>query len=727
VPNPPVSTNQTRIPRCAFVALGLIGITIAVYWPVATFEFLNFDDPLYVTDNPHVQHGLNWHNVEWALTTLSASNWHPLTWLSHMLDCQLFGQRPGPVHLVNLALHLANTVLLFLFLNRATSALWRSAFVAALFALHPLHVESVAWIAERKDVLSAFFFFLALLAYVRYASQSKVQGLKSKVTHDASRITFYLLTLFFFTVGLLSKPMLVTLPFVLLLLDYWPFQRLSIETLRRVLLEKFPFFLLSAACSIITFIAQKRGGSVAPVESFPLPDRLANALLAYASYLQKMVWPSGLACFYPLRFGWPGWQIALAATVLLALSVFAWAVRGRLPWFVVGWLWYLGTLVPVIGLVQVGTQSIADRYTYLPFVGLFVTSVWGADELFERLRDRRGERTTVIPAPKQFIRVRFVLAAAVLLGCALATAHQLRYWRNSEVLFTRAIEVCPDAQFSHLDLGHARLLQGRVAEAIPEFQQALRLAPNYALAHVNWANASRLEGQLDEAVKHYLAAIDLQTNYPEAHYACANVLTLQGKFPEAEGHYLEALRQKPDYPQAHINLGNLYELTGRTEQATAEYTKAIESEPDYAEGHYYLGGVLARQMKMREAIAHFRTAIKLDPNYALALNDLAWSLATAEPVELRDLAQAIQFAESACQVTHEKDVSCLDTLATLYAQAGRFPDAQKTASNAVAIARQTGQTAAAAKLETQLAFYRNNQSPPPAPAARAPLTPSFTP
>ena len=719
------TTKSFRGAHVGLISLALVGITAAIYLRVGGFEYLNFDDPAYVTGNHHINHGFTWVNARWAFTALEVSNWHPLTWLSHMADCQLFGMRAGPAHLVNLALHLANTFLLFLFLQSTTAALWRSALVSALFALHPLHVETVAWISERKDVLSAFFFFLTLLAYARYArktdrgcgeaqprhAQKKrslrtTSALVSSVAHSL-RFTFYVLALACFTLGLLSKPMLVTTPFVLLLLDYWPLRRLFQPQLRLCILEKLPFFSLAAACSVLTVVAQNRGGSLVHGDGLPFLPRILNAIIAYATYLAKTIWPIRLACFYEFRLDLPAWQILLSAAVLAALSAFVWVTRRQKPWLIFGWLWYVGMLVPVIGLIQVGTQSMADRYTYLPLVGVFIMLVWGLADFFQKLPVRRWLAIT---------------ALAVIFACAALTSHQLNYWRNSVALFTHAVEVRPDAALSHLNLGHARLLGGRADEAIPQFQEALRLMPSSALAELNWANASRLQGNPVESLVHYRAALEMQTNFPEAHFACANLLVSQGNLPEAESHYLAALRQKPDFPAAHNNLGNLYELIGQYDQAVAHYSQAVALDPDYAEGHYYLGGALARQNKITEALAQLRTAVKLNPDYALALNDLAWVLATAEPAK-RDLGEATKLAEHACQVTSQKDVNALGTLATVYAQSGRFSDAANAAAKALSLARQSSQNDAVAILETQLAAYRDKQTPQPVPIPRAPLSP----
>jgi tetratricopeptide (TPR) repeat protein len=706
----------------AAVIIALVLGTVALYSPVRTFEFLNFDDTSYVTENPKVLRGISWRMLTWAVSSREASNWHPLTWLSHALDCQLFGQNAGAHHLVSLALHAANAVLLLLVLRRLTGSLWRSALVAALFAWHPLHVESVAWVAERKDVLSAFFGLLTLWAYTNYCdgkreplpnskSEPPIPG-GSRIPHPASRsqLHYYILALLFFTLGLMSKPMLVTFPCLLLLLDYWPLRRLQFDhaaaqgsipmvqgqRLKNLCVEKLPFFALAAVSSIVTYWAQELGGSVATAENLPIHFRVTNALIAYATYLGKMLWPADLACFYPLHPNWPVWQIGLSAGVLLGVSAFVFRSWRRAPYLVVGWLWFLGMLVPVIGLVQVGTQALADRYAYLPLIGVFIALVWGTGELLTGWH---------VPKP-----VMAAIAGLTLLICAASTHFQLRYWKNSEALFSRAVAVSPQAAICHLNLGNARLVKGRCEEAIPEFQTALRLSPTYALAHVNWGNALRLQGNLEGALGHFAEALLLQTNYPEVHYVCGNILTLQGHFPEAEAHYLQALSQKKEYPQVYNNLGNLYELEGHADLAFSKYNQAVALDPDFAEGHYYLGGALARQKKLEEAVAHFTAAVKLDPNYALALNDLAWILATAESPELRDLSAALHFSQRACAVTNQRDVNCLDTLAWIYSEAGQFAQAAQTATQAASLARAAGRTDLADSLTTRSKAYEQGHT-----------------
>ena len=474
---------RTQSPgRTLLICAILIGLTVTVFWPVWRFDFINFDDPIYVSENPQVLHGLTHESATWALTTGYASNWHPLTWMSLMLDVQLFGSKPAIHHSVNLFFHAANVLLLFLVLSRMTGTFWRSAFVAALFAVHPLHVESVAWIAERKDVLSGFFFLLTLLAYGRYAQgKPKVEGQKaaqktysvddvSRFTFHISRLAPYLLSLLFFALGLMSKPMLVTVPFVLLLLDYWPLQRLDLSTknlrlkgLTGLIIEKIPFFALSAASCIVTMSVQT--SAMVDPNALPLSARMANAVLACFDYLRQTFWPTHLAVFYPYPVDLPWGGAIGAGALLLFISGAVVVLMRRLPYAPVGWFWYLGMLVPVIGLVQVGSQARADRYTYLPLIGAFVVLAWLATKAIAN-RDR----------------LRFPLASgAVVIVAALAvTAHQqVQYWRSSEALFTHAGKVTDDNYSALGGLGIVELRRGNYAEAMKHLTAALDSAQRH--------------------------------------------------------------------------------------------------------------------------------------------------------------------------------------------------------------------------------------------------------
>ena len=469
-----------------YVLLALI--TVAVYLPVIDLGFVVFDDNHYLTANPRVQAGLTWKGARWALTSVHAANWHPVTWLSHMLDCQLYGLKPAGHHVTNLIFHTANTLLLFGLLKRLTGAFWRSAMVAALFALHPLHVESVAWAAERKDVLSTFFFMLTLLAYASYAQgarggrQEDVSSLKpgASILNPASRPTnsaspVYLLSLVCFALGLMSKPMLVTLPFVLLLLDCWPLNRFQLSALNpqssvlwRLVAEKTPFFVLSAASCVVTVIAQHKGGALSALEGVTgvsVASRIINTPVSYVWYLAKLLWPSGLAVLYPYNRFYPMSQVILATALLIVLTgVALWQGRRR-AYLSVGWLWYLGTLVPVIGLVKVGAQSIADRYTYIPAIGLFIVFAWGVADLTARW-------------PKRTLPLA-VGAAAVLAACALAVGVQLRYWQNTESLFRRTLAVTRNNYIAYNNLGLYVAERGELELGKKYYRSAMQIAPKY--------------------------------------------------------------------------------------------------------------------------------------------------------------------------------------------------------------------------------------------------------
>ncbi|MBW1896674.1 MAG: glycosyltransferase family 39 protein, partial [Deltaproteobacteria bacterium] len=449
------------------VLIGLTLLTFLVFWQVTSHEFVIFDDEVYVTQNDEVQKGLSWDGVAWAFTTTHANFWHPLTWLSHMLDCRLFGLNPAGHHLTSLLLHIANTLLLFLVFHRMTGALWPSAFVAALFACHPLHVESVAWVSERKDVLSTLFWMLTLGAYVRY------------VEHPRGRA--YLLAVVFFSLGLMAKPMLVTLPFVLLLLDYWPLDRLDFgqqshrpgdqaghpgypkSSFFHLLLEKVPFLVLSAVSCIVAYTAQAHGGAIKSSGVFSIDVRIANALISYVSYLEKTFWPHHLAVFYPHPGTWPVWQIAGAGLLLVSISALVLLGMRKKPYLTLGWFWYLGTLVPVIGLVQVGIHAMADRYTYVPLIGVFIMIAWGLQDIAKRWRPQRV--------------VLGLSAAAVICAFTISSARQLNHWQNSSTLFQHALNVTEDNYGAHNNLGLALAQRGKLDEAIDHYLRALEIKP----------------------------------------------------------------------------------------------------------------------------------------------------------------------------------------------------------------------------------------------------------
>ena len=527
------------------ICLTLALLTAAVYWPVRQFQFTNYDDPKYVAENPVVRHGLTLPGLEWAFTTGQASNWHPVTWLSHMLDCQWFGLDPGAHHLVNLLFHLANTVLLFVVLNRMTAAPWRCAFVAALFALHPLHVESVAWVSERKDVLSTFFWILTVWAYVRYAEQP-ARGSSPALLATSRR--YLLLSLGLYALGLMAKSMLVSLPFVLLLLDYWPLGRTRWAepavgnnpkaTLDELIWEKLPFLGLAFAASVIAVQTQSQTHALQTLAKLPPSDRVANALVSYARYLGQTFWPRGLAVFYPYE-NWSPVVVLGTGTILIGITcAVLWRAR-REPCLVVGWLWFLGMLVPVIGLVQVGVQSMADRYTYLSTVGLFIMVAWGVPSRWSSIFVKRSIA---------------VLAVAVVGICAALCAVQVRYWQNTETLFGHAIEVTKNNWLAHYNLGLDLAKAGKLPEAVEHFEQSVRIKPAYIDAQFNLGLAMLLLGRTQDAIGPFEQVTRLNPHDADAHDNLGLALARLGKAQDAVAQFELALWNRPDYPDAQNGL-----------------------------------------------------------------------------------------------------------------------------------------------------------------------------
>lgn len=587
-----------------WVCLALLVAICAAYAPVRHFDFVNFDDPDMVSANPHVRQGLTFAGLRWAFTSVEAANWFPVTRLSHMLDYQLFGSNSGGHHAVNVLLHALAAMVLFLFLSRATGALWPSALVAFLFALHPLHVESVAWVSERKDVLSALFWFLSLWAYVGYTQRPSVRR--------------YLLVAAWFVLGLMAKPMVVTLPYVLLLLDWWPLRRpINVALLR----EKVPLFALSALASAATWLVQTQAGAVEALAAFPLGMRFENALAAYCVYIVKMFWPTGLAVFYPYPASFALWQAALAATVLAGISVLALRARRRAPYLAMGWFWYLGTLLPVIGLVQVGAQARADRYTYVPEIGLAIALVWGMADWLRR-----------------WPRARVALAAAVSLACLPVTRAQVAHWRNSETLFRHALAVTSANDVAEHNLGNYLMdVPGRLPEAIAHLEASLRLYPQSAKAHTDLGAAlARVPGRLPEALAEYQAALRLAPDSPIAHNSLGSTLAQMGRLPEAVAEYREASRLAPDSGIPHNNLGNALARMGHVPEAIAEYETALRIDPEYAEAHNNLGIVLSGLPdRLPEALDHLEAAMRLKPDSAEAHLNLGIGL-SKDPARLNE-------------------------------------------------------------------------------------------
>ena len=535
--------NFTRKQLTALIGFALAAITLLVYMPMLWHGFVNYDDPDYILGNEHVKGGLTWANMVWAFTSNDAANWHPLTWLSHMLDCQLFGVNPAGHHLMNLLFHTANTLLLFLLLTQLTGALWRSALVAALFAWHPLHVESVAWASERKDVLSAFFWMLTILCYAKAVTSDKWQ-VTSK-SQNSSLITrhssLYWLALFFFACGLMSKPMVVTLPFVLLLLDFWPlerFQNFKFQNLAKLFVEKIPFFALSLASCLITYRAQS--GALWSTQALSFHFRLANALMSYVRYISKLFWPTDLALIYPYPHFWPLAGVVFVAGLLAVLSVIFILQAKRFPYLAVGWFWFLGTLIPAIGLVQVGVQSMADRYTYLPSIGFFILVVWGVNDLLN--------------ARPQKIQIAKLAGSVVLVGCLLCTSMQLRYWRSSPELFLHTVEVTTDNYAAEDCLGKALENIGKKDDAGKLYADAVRIEPDYPSAQFDLGMIEVEQGKLVDASNHLAIAVQLSPHNPVMQFDFGTYLMQHGNPAEAANHFKTTLADRPDFPEARQQL-----------------------------------------------------------------------------------------------------------------------------------------------------------------------------
>ncbi len=534
------------------MAFVIAAVTVALYLPMLHNGFINYDDPDYITGNTHVKAGLTWSGIAWAFQSGEASNWHPLTWISHMLDCQFFGLNPAGHHLTNLLLHAANAVLLFLLLNQLTGARWRSAFVAALFAWHPLRVESVAWASERKDVLSAFFWMLSLIFYARYA--------KLEIKNQKSKIKNYLFSLFFFACGLMSKPTVVTLPFVLLLLDFWPLNRMRIaespapmpgqagmRNFKWILLEKIPFFALTAASCVITFMVQR--GALWSTASLTFHFRLANAIMSYVRYISKTFWPTDLALIYPYPHQWPLSGVVIVALVLVTWSVlFIWWAK-RFPYLVVGWFWYLGTLVPAIGLVQVGVQSMADRYTYLPGIGLLIALVWGFSDLLSSYPQKKT--------------IAAVIGGLVLIGCIATTSNQLSYWRNSLEIFLHTSEVTTDNYAAYDCLGKSLEQIGKTKDAAILYAQSVQLEPTYPMSQFDLGMMDLEQGKTDEASNHLAIAAGLAPGNPVMQFDFGIFLLQHGQPYAASKYFRAAIADKPDFAEAKTNLATALAIHNR--------------------------------------------------------------------------------------------------------------------------------------------------------------------
>jgi tetratricopeptide (TPR) repeat protein len=721
-----VSTAQTNECRQAWgIGVLLVLGVFAVFGQTAWFGFMNYDDDLYVSDNPVVQKGLTWAGVQWALTYGGIGHWHPLTWLTHMLDCEVYGLWAGGHHLTNVALHAAATVLLFLVLRRMTGALWPSALVAAVFAIHPLRAESVAWIAERKDVLSAVFFMLTLGAYARYVqTPTRMRSLTVCVV---------------FLLGLLSKNMLVTVPFVLLLLDYWPLGRMGLPAagsgpevkagqkipLLRLVQEKAPLFVLTAGSCMITLLVPEEGG-----DKLAWGLRMENAVVSTVIYLRQLVWPTGLAASYPPPKALPGAEVIGAALLLAAITVAAWVLRRKRPYLIVGWLWYLGMLVPVIGIVQISYYAHADRYTYLPQIGLLVALVWGAVELATKWRVRPAVLGTV--------------AAGLLVALGVRAWNQVAYWQDGETLWRHTLacttdnavanynladaigqdgraaeamgyllttlKIDPNFANADVNLGGLLLQEGRTTQAMACFSHALWLDPDNAKAHNDAGDALQKTGHPKAAVAELQRALEIKPDYANAHYNLGNALFDLGQYETAITQYKLALDLKPSLEEADYNLGNTLMALGRMDEAVPYYRKALALKPDKIEVHNNLGGALMNLGDFAEAIKEFRLAVELQPTNASAANNLAWLLATLPDEKMRNGSEALRLAQQARQLIGDNNPLVLRTLAAAYAETGQYDLATQNARLAIPLAEAEGSPALADELQRELAVYEQGKA-----------------
>lgn len=609
--------------RRELLALCLLVIaTLVVYLRMWGQDFINLDDNVYVTENIHVQGGLTLKGVIWALTDIhQVTFWLPATWISLMVDHDLYGLHAGGYKLTNLLLHLANVLILLMLFRKMTGRFWPSAFVAALFALHPTHVESVAWVTERKDVLSTLFWLIAMWAYLGYVSNpGKIR---------------YLLTLFAFVLGLMAKPMVVTLPFALLLLDFWPLKRLgfaaetsaanpkqdcpreSVTTWSRkwkVIAEKIPFLVPALAVSYVSIIAVQQGQKLVEIDAVPFGVRCANALVSYIAYIGITLWPLDLGVMYPHPGATiPWWKISGSALILLLISLAALKEYRRRPYLLTGWLWYLGTLFPVMGFLQNGPQAMADRFIYVPSIGLYLILAWGIPDLVARVPQRQ--------------RILSISAAAVLVAAAALSWTQVGYWQDNFTLYEHTLGVTKDNITIHTNLGVAFLDRGEPQEAAKHFAAAIRLNPDSGLDHSNLGFAYAEMGRLDDAVKHCLTALKLDPRFAGAHNNLGYALALQGKDSDAIEHFSEALRLKPNYPTAHTNMGNAWNRLGRIAEAALHFSQATTQDPDYAEAHFNLGSILLQQGDFPSAAHEFAEVARIDPNNPEAFNNLGIALA----------------------------------------------------------------------------------------------------
>jgi protein O-mannosyl-transferase len=741
----------------ACISILLFVVVIWEFWPSLRNGFVNYDDNLYVTDNPHVQSGLTSQSLAWAFRGLHGEQtyWHPLTWVSHMLDCQLYGLNAWGHHLTSTLWHALNTTLVFLVFRRMSGAFWRSAALAALFGLHPLQVDTVAWVSERKNLLSAFFWLLALWAYTAYAQAQRPTSLSQRgKSGDATAATkrgtdrprdrarnlaapiYYSLALCLFLIGLMCKPVAVTLPFVFLLLDYWPLGRAAElgapdaisdrgPVWKYLILEKVPFFVFAAGSCLITTLAHRGMGLLDPAVVPPFAIRFENALVSYVRYLAKALWPANLCVFYPYPDTWPAWTAITCGLCLAAISVLLLSNIAKRPYLLIGWLWFLGVLVPFIGLIQVGAQAMADRFMCVPLLGLLIVAVWGTSSIAASWR----MAALLLPA---------LTVGTILLFC-FETRQQLETWKDAESLWRHALFVTENNKVAHCNLGvalvrkraleeaieqleesirlgmavsgahgvlaYALAEKERFTEAIQEFETALRLDPTDTQTLRNYAATLVRLGRTGEAIQTYLAALRLKPGSWEVHEAFGTVLAACGQFSEAAAEFREVLRLRPEHTSAKRMLDSVLEQELQFEKAAEPYCQALRKDPRNARAHLRLGQVLLRAGRLEEALVHWRESARLAPQWVEPVNNLAWVLATDPAAPLQDPTEPLQLAMRALALSGTNDVRVLDTLGAAYAQAGRFIEASATARQAAALAAAQGQAELGKQIGQRATLY----------------------
>ncbi len=685
--------DASSVERTRWMVLGvclfLAALVSLVFGRTVGYDFIPYDDSAYVYDNPDVVRGLNLRTIHWAFTHSDLFLWTPLTTISHMLDCQLYGLWAGGHHLTNVALHTAAVIALFLVLRQMTGALWRSAFVAVVFAIHPLRAESVAWVAERKDVLSGFFFVLTLGAYLRYARRQSLAR--------------YLPVALLFALGLMAKQMLVTLPFLLLLLDYWPLKRFAqtpgtgrggFRIFLRLVVEKLPLFALSIASCMQTFM---EGGST-PAPAAPVPHHfflhISNALVSYLIYIGDLFYPVKLAVFYPYPATAPAWQASGAFSVLAAVSIAVFVHRKKYPAFLTGWFWYVGMLVPVIGFLPLGKEGHADRYTYLPQIGLVIMIAWGVASLSVTWSRRR--------------EILGIAAALAIAGMARGAAIQTSYWHDGVTLWRHALASTPDNAFARNFLGYAFSVNGELDEAAAEFKKSIALMPQYAEPENNLGIVLLQKGEVDDAMAHFNKALELDAGHVEARDNLAVALIQKGRLDDAVTQLQMVLRLKPNRADAYGNLGNVLLQKGDVDGAIEQFKRALYLKPDYADGHANLGNALLQKGEPHDAIAQYLQAMEITPQNVTVLINMARVLATCTDASVRDGNKAVVLALQANELSGGNDPAILDTLAAAYAEAGRFSEAIETSLRALELANAAGNTTLANNLQAHLALYRAN-------------------